>query len=1333
MDSESFSSKIEKLSETNFHAWKQKIKHLLALKDLSEFIEESSPSDDSDKANWKRKDRKAQAIIGLTLSDDILENVRDVESTKDMWQKICDVFERHTLLNKLSARKKFYTALKEENESALQFSNRVRQLASTLKSMKVNVDESEMAMALLNGLPTAYDPLISALDALHGEKDDLKFDYVKSRVLQEEQRIEKRIGQDNAKSEASALVSNQRQYRRDRPKCNFCGRLGHVESKCWKKHPHLNPHNKTVSKDPAAFVAAENEEDFVCLLAKHSKYAEDSIQTEKSSNWYIDSGCSNHMTHDKSLFSSYTAISRPSSVELGNGNKTPIQGAGTVHVRIKVHGASKLCILTDVYYVPELGYNLMSVPTLDKKGLSTTFSNKKCHVSRQGTLLATGSMFGNLYKIDIDSSIPIKSRALTAQSLDIWHQRLAHIDPSTIQRMSNNRVVNGIELKRQESPTPCAHCIAGKGHRTPFPQQSRTMTSELLELIHSDVKGPIEIQSHGGSRYFITFIDDFSKWTTVYPMKEKSESFQCFKKFHKFAETHSGQKLKILRTDNGGEYTSNEFQNYLEQNGIVHQPTVAYSPQQNGVAERMNRTLMDLVRSMLHAKNMEKPFWAEALQTATYVRNRVTSRSLPNDTTPFHRWHGKAPNLSHVRIFGSRCHYILPKSKVKSLDTRSREAIFVGYAQQSKGYKLWDVMSCKCVISRDVIFHEQEHLSNTVTADISIPSEDTLNQGGDTQVRSSSIPEKITESESPEPESDSDRDEDYQEVTPESTSTELRRGTRQRKPPSEWWKTTANIALSANIVPQSYKSATSLENIDFWTPGIDKEHDCLIRNKTWTLVDRTPCMHVLPCKYVFRVKNGAPKARLVALGCRQLYGIDYQETFAPVVKLTTIRVLLAIAAVLDFEIEQMDVVTAFLNGDLKEDIYMQVPEGLRSLENENKVCKLQKSLYGLKQAPRQWYAKIHDYLLTHLKFKSSSDDPCLYVRRTNSSITILALYVDDLLILGDSREEISSIKDEFSKRFEMKDLGPAKVMLGIEISRDRKNRKLFISQQQYIDEILKRFNMNESRTVTTPMEKSSLSELDIKDERAPENTPYRQAIGSLIYLVSGTRPDLAFCVRRLSQYLENPQKNHWTAVKRVLRYLKGTSRHGILYDGRLGTTLRGYADSDYAGCTKSRKSTSGYVFLIAGGAISWKSKKQSIVATSSCETEYVSSCMASKEAVWLARLCAALDPSHIKQPVEIKVDNNGAKDLAHNATINERTKHIDVQYHFVRQCIQDKSIILSRCDTSDQVADPLTKPLDRIAHSKHCSLQGLVENQTHDLLRSRGSVAISNLEKVMKY
>ncbi len=520
-------------------------------------------------------------------------------------------------------------------------------------------------------------------------------------------------------------------------------------------------------------------------------------------------------------------------------------------------------------------------------------------------------------------------------------------------------------------------------------------------------------------------------------------------------------------------------------------------------------------------------------------------------------------------------------------------------------------------------------------------------------------------------------------------------------------ETSANIALSARVIPVSYKAATNENCSDFWAPGIEKEHDSLLKNKTWELVKREPQMHVLPCKYVFRVKNGGPKARVVALGCHQLYGVDYLETFAPVVKLTTIRAMLALAAPLDLECEQMDFTTAFLNGDIDETIYMQIPEELRTARNVGMVCKLSKAIYGLKQAPRQWYAKIHTYLTTVMEFTESANDPCLYVRHHPSTILFIALYVDDLLIIGNSKPEIDHLKDSLGNLFEMKDMGAAKVLLGIEIHRDRPNRKLWITQRNYTAEILKKFRMEETRNVSTPMDKTIFATLDDPGEPVGSTVPYRQALGSLIYLVSCTRPDLAFTVRKFSQYLDRPCQHHWSAVKRTLRYLWTTQHFGIMYDGQKGKKKVEYSDSDYAGCPVQRKSTSGFIFLLAGGAISWKSKKQSVVATSSCEAEYVACCISCKEAVWLSRLLADLLFLPSSQPISIRVDNNGSRKLAFNATINERSKHIDVQYHFVRHCIKEGSIEIERCDSADQVADPLTKSLDKAKHEKLCKMQGL--------------------------
>lgn len=1049
MDSESSSIRIDKLSKENYHSWKQKILLVLSLRDLDDQINTTRPDDDTAAAAWDKKDRKARATIGLTISDELLENVREVKTAAAMWLTIRNVFERHTLLNKLSARRKFYSATKSEDESVLQFANRIRQLTSTLKSMGVNIDESEMAMAFLCGLPEPYDPLISALDAIGTEEGDLEFEHVTSRVLQEEQRIGFRIAEATSKSETKALTVscqgscvNCNVATNSRPKCSHCGKLGHTHEKCWKKHPHLNPHKKVVSEESGpAFIASESEYDpnVICLIGNAVKSHKGSQRNE----WFIDSGCSNHMTFDRTLFTSLESAPLKT-VTLGNGATAEISGQGTVQIDILLNGEIVCCKLNNVLLVPELGYQLLSVSSLSMKGFTTAFEGRKCDIKQGRTVVASGTLQGSLYRLD---TVKGANTALVSSTLQVWHERFAHVDPSVIQNMVNNNVVSGVEIQDSNaSEMKCEGCVLGKGHRTPIPKKSSSRSSKILELVHSDVNGPLETPSMGGSRYFITFIDDYSKWTEVYTMRKKSDSLKYFKIYHKYVQVFTGkhldkiniiqrtkkslEELKSIRTDNGGEYISNDFKSYLQENGISHQLTVAYTPQQNGIAERMNRTLVDLVRSMIHTANLDKSFWAEALATAVYIRNRVTSRSLPPRTTPHHLWKRVKPELGHLRIFGSNCFYTVPKSKVKKLDARSQKAIFMGYSTQSKGYKLWDPQTRRMIVSRDVTFRESIRKS-AGTEECTIESGDSSNREGESEMRFDETPDNITQS-SNEYEGEKDIVADNSELENDGAESEsepetpksLRRSYRNFTKTKPFWKQYSSFsatALSAETVPFSYKSATSESNIDFWKPGIDHEHDCLLRNNTWTIVERVPGTNVLPCKYVFRIKNGLPKARMVVLGNKQIFGIDYYHTYAPVVKFATIRTLLAVVAAEDFECEQMDVVTAFLNGDLDEDIYMQVPEGLKTPANTGKVCKLNKALYGLKQAPRQWYAKIHVYLVEQLNFKSSPNDPCLYIRKTPSDIIIIALYVDDLLIIGNSKFKILQLKGEFKRRFEMKE------------------------------------------------------------------------------------------------------------------------------------------------------------------------------------------------------------------------------------------------------------------------------------------------------------------------
>ena len=399
--------------------------------------------------------------------------------------------------------------------------------------------------------------------------------------------------------------------------------------------------------------------------------------------------------------------------------------------------------------------------------------------------------------------------------------------------------------------------------------------------------------------------------------------------------------------------------------------------------------------------------------------------------------------------------------------------------------------------------------------------------------------------------------------------------------------------------------------------------------------------------------------------------------------------------------------TAFLNGEMGEDVYMEQPEGCKNASKPDHVCKLVKALYGTKQGPRMWNVKIDEFL-KGLNFRSSTYDPCIYVRYMEGKILIVALYVDDLLLAGDEPDTIMWMKGELSKRFEMKDLGQAKVCLGLEISRVRSEKAVFLSQSKYSISILERFGMQDSRPVPTPMVPNSsksnpLDSADPETDAAAKDEPYRQAIGSLMYLMLGTRPDLAYAVGKLSRFCEDPQQKHWMAVKRVFRYIAGSKELGLKFDGHASLDLVGYSDADWAGDTKDRKSTSGFVFTLGGGPISWGSKKQTIVAVSTCEAEYISMSTASKEAVWLRRLVSdmLLDLVSTKlHPTLIHSDNQGAIALAQNESVNNRNKHIDIAYHFVREVVRTKLVELAYLPSTDMPADALTKPLPQPAFAK---------------------------------
>lgn len=491
---------------------------------------------------------------------------------------------------------------------------------------------------------------------------------------------------------------------------------------------------------------------------------------------------------------------------------------------------------------------------------------------------------------------------------------------------------------------------------------------------------------------------------------------------------------------------------------------------------------------------------------------------------------------------------------------------------------------------------------------------------------------------------------------------------------------------------------------------MDHEYRSLNENKTWTLVNRPKDKKVLSNRWVFKTKFnqrgeiGKYKARLVVRGHTQEKGTDYEKVFAPVARLETIRTLFAASVNEEMHVHQMDVVSAYLEGELSEEIYMEQPEMYIQRGKESRVCKLTKPLYGLKQSGREWYKKF-DKFITENGGRRTSADPCVYVFDEDDDRVIVIIYVDDLLIASKKIEKLEHIKSKLKSRLKMVDLGRAHDILGINIERNGETRIIKLSQKKYVEKLIAEFNVENAKIAPTPLEPS----VKITKEMCPNseeereemrNRPYRELVGGLIYLANATCPDIAFAANTLSRFCSNPGRTHWQLAKRVLRYLKGTSHYGIRYV-KNGENLTAYKDSDWAGDIDDRKSCTGNIVVLANGPISWKSEKQASVALSTMEAEYAALVEVSREIVYLKRLLMHMGfEKYVKDSIRIYCDNQSVIELSKNAVFHKQSKHIDISYHFTRELVENKEILINYLNTESMIADMLTKSLSKIKQQR---------------------------------
>jgi hypothetical protein len=722
-----------------------------------------------------------------------------------------------------------------------------------------------------------------------------------------------------------------------------------------------------------------------------------------------------------------------------------------------------------------------------------------------------------------------------------------------------------------------------------------------------------------------------------------------------------------------------------------------------------------------------------------YTLNRVSSST--SEVTPYQSWHGTKPDVSHLRTFGSIAFIHVPKAERRKLDSKSLKCFFVGYSLSQKAYRFWDVIGRKIKISRDVIFDEFFNAKPDFSTNLE--REDFLEilpkfsnpiqapQPSDQANPINLMPpvaEEILEtqqepSRSPDVASpgiiDTSEDTSNSTTPPEnndSASSPPRTRfspypLRNRQPRKQWQSLLSFDSQEDEIYePTSYADAMKSPDAELWKAAIQDEMKSLMTNKTWSLSELPPGRKCTLSRWVLKVKPATPgsparyKARLVAKGFSQRPGIDFEETFSPVIKHDTLRVVLSFVAAYDMEMSQLDVKTAFLYGELDEEIYLQQPEGYVVAGKEKYVCRLHKCIYGLKQASRVWNRHF-DHFLKKFGLRPSSADPCLYIRQNQGELVIVIIWVDDCLICSNNGSSILDIVKHLNEHFDMR-CTVANHFVGLSIHRDRQTKTLFLSQPIYIKKILQRFNMANCRPRNLPAEPGHHLHRSAEKGRQEETMPYREAVGSLMYLMVATRPDISFSVGQVSQFCEDPEPSHWEAVKRILSYLQGTSSHGIRF-GPGTDGLKGFTDSDYAGDVVSRRSTTGFIFLLHEGPVGWSSRRQSCVALSTTEAEYVAACEAAREGVWLQRLLVDINLGS-ERPLRIMCDNQSAIQLIKNPVFHQRTKHIDVRFHFVRELQEKGDINVIYVSTDNQLADPFTKPLPNPRFSILRELAGIV-------------------------
>ena len=1443
-----------KLDGKNFNLWSQMLKMKLSGKDKLGYIDGSTlkPKSIDGYRKWQMEDSSVKDYIIESMDPSLVGNFLPFSTAKEVWDSIRTTFFDGDDLTQFFDLKRRVNRVKQGGGSVEVYYTQLQGLWKELDVRRPNPMTSPVDIEKYNYL-VQEDRVLTFLDGLDDRLDSIRATVLQLKpfptieqafalVRREENRQVVMLNKGDGAETSMVMLARNQTFGMNKPDfnpkpglvegCTYCHNPRHTREKCfkligyppgWKDRKKKKQGEWHQYRGEAQMVAADSTATPIAqgvpagpvvptaavvpataasvsagsysLLppvenkehVKGKNYLASNNYHTNEFDWIIDSGATDHMTYsEKDLVRISTP--RRTTIINANGESYPVKGAGDVQ-------CSPSLTLSNTLLVPSLSTRLLSVGQVcEELNCAVLMYPQFCIFQDLLTkeIIGRGTRRGRLYHLD---DMVVGKAHLSASSstnrisrIWMWHKRLGHPSFGYLKKLYPS-LFSGYEDKKFD----CETCIRAKSHRVSFPS-SLNKSTKPFDLVHSDVWGPSPVNSSVGNRWFVLFIDNCTRMTWLYVLKTKGEVSHVFKSFFNMVQNQFNRNIKILRSDNGGEFVNYTLREFFHSKGIIHETSCVGTPQQNGVAERKNRHILETARSMLLEYEVPQVYWDHAVASAVYLINRMPSNVL-NFQTPLQVLSSHVPISSVLnlppKIFGCVAFVHIQKHQRSKLEPCAERCVFVGYGQNQKGYKCLNPISQKLFVTMDVTFIETESFfrkdtihsqgenlvenenwhqlgpyGNISTGSIVVNPNQTADPNSDqNQIIVVTNPNPATadpnldagtdpnpatagpntpavspsraESErdinlwielsmdpeneqrqliqSPLPQLGQSPENEVQVLISENfnSNTGYRLPDRHNrgKPPKRFrpdedgegnyaigkFVTTEHLpsplkefdtTLASVRIPERLEEAMSNPK---WLEAMRAEMEALEKNHTWQLVSLPKGRKTVGCKWVFTVKYGPTglvdryKARLVAKGFTQTYGIDFQETFSPVAKLNTIRILLSLAANLDWPLHQFDVKNAFLHGDLEEEIYMEIPPGYSHSGSQQLVCKLEKALYGLKQSPRAWFGRFCS-AMNKYGYTQSDSDHTLFYRKRHEKIAVLIIYVDDMIITGDDQDEIDRLEKRLSEEFEMKDLGGLKYFLGIEVVRTKEG--ISLSQRKYVLDLLTETGMLDCKPVDTPVVQNlKLGEFPTQVPANKER--YQRLVGKLIYL-SHTRPDIAYAVSLVSQFMHTPSEQHMEAVFRILRYLKGAPGRGIYFKRNGHLRVEGYTDSDWAGDITDRKSTSGYFTFVGGNLVTWRSKKQKVVALSSAEAEFMGITKGLQELIWLKKIMSELgfDPS---EGMKLFCDNKAAIAISHNPVQHDRTKHIEVSRHFIRQNLEENVISLPFVRTGDQLADILTK------------------------------------------